>query len=51
MLTVLRCSRAPLDDDQISRLAGMNRHYVNAICRQLAAERRITRDRALVASW
>lgn len=45
VLTVVRASRIPLDDDEIALRAQMNRHYVNAICRQLAAEQLITRER------
>lgn len=42
---MLRRARLPLDDDQIARAVPMNRHYANTICRQLAAERLITRLR------
>ncbi|HUX71510.1 MAG TPA: hypothetical protein VMV41_13420, partial [Cellulomonadaceae bacterium] len=45
VLTVVRTSRIPLDDDEIALTARMNRHYVNAICRELAAEQIITRER------
>lgn len=44
MLRIVRGSRVPLDDDQIAQAAQMNRVYVNMICRQLAAERVITRS-------
>ena len=44
VLTVISRSPMPLDDDQIAQAAQMNRHYVNAICRQLAAEQFITRE-------
>ncbi len=47
VLTALRHSRLPLNDDEIARAISMNRHYVNAICRQLAAERLITRERGI----
>ena len=43
MLVILRQSGAALDDDQIADAAGMNRVYVNVICRQLAAEGLIAR--------
>jgi hypothetical protein len=45
VLAVVCANRIPLDDDQIALRAQMNRHYVNAICRQLAAEHLITRER------
>lgn len=38
ILTALRNSSAPLDDDQIADVGHMNRVYVNALCRQLAAD-------------
>lgn len=43
VVTLLARSQLPLDDDQIAQKIPMNRHYVNAICRRLAAERFITR--------
>jgi DNA-binding GntR family transcriptional regulator len=45
VLAVLRFSRVPLDDDEIATLTKVNRHYVNAICRRLAADQLITRNR------
>jgi hypothetical protein len=45
VLRILRQSRVPLDDDQIAEAAHMNRVYVNVICRQLAADGLIIRDR------
>ncbi len=33
-----------LDDDDISGRLGMNRHYVNQICRRLSAEGKVTRE-------
>lgn len=36
-----------LDDDQIAQFANMNRVYVNKICRQLARDNLITRDRGV----
>jgi hypothetical protein len=44
VLRILRRSHIPLDDDQIAQAAQMNRHYVNAIRRQLAADRVIIRS-------
>ncbi|WP_212829922.1 Rrf2 family transcriptional regulator [Catellatospora sp. TT07R-123] len=44
-MALLRRDRQPLDDDQIARAIPMNRHYVNQICRQLATEGVVTRDR------
>jgi hypothetical protein len=38
-------SPVPLDDDQIAQAAQMNRVYVNAICRQLAQDSLIIRDK------
>lgn len=38
VLDVLRAATEPLDDDQIAQLAGINRHYVNALCRNLERE-------------
>jgi hypothetical protein len=43
VLSVLQARRTPLDDDQIAQAVDMNRHYVNAICRQLAVEQLISR--------
>ncbi len=45
VLSALHTSRLPVDDDQIARIASMDRHHVNTICRQLAADRVITRYR------
>lgn len=45
VLSALRGSRSPLDDDQLAQAIPMNRHYVNAICRALATEQIITRYR------
>ena len=42
---LIRQSPVPLDDDQIAEAAQMNRVYVNAICRQLAQDNLIIRDR------
>ena len=44
VLQILRRSPAPLDDDQVAAAAQMNRVYVNAVCRQLAADGLITRQ-------
>ncbi len=44
VLTLIRESPVPLDDDQIARSAEMNRVNVNAICRQLAQDNLIVRD-------
>jgi hypothetical protein len=43
VLWTLRQSSEALDDDQIAEAAQMNRVYVNAICRQLAAEGLVVR--------
>jgi hypothetical protein len=32
-----------LDDDEVARRLGINRHYVNTICRKLAADHKISR--------
>ena len=40
----MRLNAKPLDDDQIAAAAGMNRVYVNQLCRQLAAEGLIVRQ-------
>jgi hypothetical protein len=45
IMALLHRDRQPLDDDQIARAVPMNRHYVKQICRQLAIEGVITRDR------
>lgn len=45
VLAVLRQGREPLDDDEIADLAGMNRVYVNALCRALAEDGLIVRRR------
>lgn len=37
-------ARSALDDDEIAARLAMNRHYVNQICRQLAAEGLIRRE-------
>lgn len=42
---IIRQSPVPLDDDQIAQAARMNRVYVNAICRQLADDNLIIRNR------
>jgi hypothetical protein len=44
VLEILRRSPVPLDDDQVAAAAQMNRVYVNAVCRRLAAEGLITRQ-------
>jgi hypothetical protein len=44
VLEILRRSPAPLDDDQVAAAAQMNRVYVNAVCRRLAAEGLIIRQ-------
>lgn len=43
MLEVLARAAQPLDDDQIARISGINRYYVNALCNKLAAEGLIKR--------
>lgn len=45
VLEILRRSPLPLDDDQVAAAAQMNRVYVNHLCRQLAAEGLIVRQR------
>jgi predicted transcriptional regulator len=45
VMEVLRRAREPLDDDEIADLAGMNRVYVNALCRALAQDGLIVRRR------
>jgi hypothetical protein len=45
VLEVLGRDGKPLDDDEIADLAGMNRVYVNALCRALAEEGLIVRRR------
>jgi hypothetical protein len=45
VLEILRRSPEPLDDDQVAAAAQMNRVYVNHLCRQLAAEGLIVRQR------
>jgi hypothetical protein len=47
VLLLIRQSPVPLDDDQIAQAARMNRVYVNAICRQLAQDNLIIRDRGV----
>ena len=42
---LLREVGVPLDDDDIADRLGMNRHYVNAICRQLAKDGLTTRTK------
>jgi hypothetical protein len=45
VLGIVRHSREPLDDDQLAAAAQMNRVYVNQLCRQLAAEGLVVRQR------
>lgn len=45
VLGIVRQSREPLDDDQLAAAAQMNRVYVNQLCRQLAAEGLVVRQR------
>jgi DNA-binding GntR family transcriptional regulator len=47
VLEVLRRGGKPLDDDEIADLAGMNRVYVNALCRTLAEDGLIVRRRGV----
>ncbi len=44
VLGLLREVGLPLDDDDISDRIGMNRHYVNQVCRRLAADGLIQRE-------
>jgi hypothetical protein len=46
VLEILRHNPNPLDDDQVAAAAQMNRVYVNQLCRQLAAEGLIVRQRS-----
>jgi len=46
VLGIVRHSREPLDDDQLAAAAQMNRVYVNQLCRQLAAEGLVVRQRS-----
>ena len=45
VLGIVHRSREPLDDDQLAAAAQMNRVYVNQLCRQLAAEGLVVRQR------
>lgn len=45
VLGLLAQEEVPLDDDQIAHRLGANRHYINAVCRRLAASHRIVRQR------
>lgn len=45
VMGVLRRGGSPLDDDEIAALVGMNRVYVNALCRALAKDGLIVRCR------
>jgi hypothetical protein len=55
IVELLQQVRLSLDDDDIAGRLGMNRHYVNQICRQLAAERWTVRVRGsagkLLNTW
>ncbi len=44
VLSILRRSAEPLDDDQVAAATGINRVYVNQLCRHLAAEGLIVRQ-------
>lgn len=45
VLGILRASTEPLDDDQVAAAVGMSRVYANQLCRHLAAEGLIVRQR------
>lgn len=38
VLGALRDAGRPLDDEELAAATGINRHYVNAICRRLASD-------------
>jgi hypothetical protein len=43
VLSALHTATVPLDDDELGRRTGRERHYVNALCRRLAADGLIRR--------
>lgn len=45
ILGALRKGGRPLDDDELAAATGINRHYVNAICRSLASDGTLIRRR------
>jgi hypothetical protein len=45
VLGTLRDAGRPLDDDELAAATGINRHYVNAICRRLASDGILLRRR------
>lgn len=51
ILEVLRRSAVPLDDDEIAAAANVNRHYVNTLCRRLAAAGKTTRSVGLSGKY
>jgi hypothetical protein len=51
VIDLLRAVGLELDDDEIAERLGMNRHYVNQVCRALAADGIIVRTHGPVGKY
>jgi DNA-binding IscR family transcriptional regulator len=51
VMAVLEGAGTALDDDEIAARTGINRHYVNAVCRRLAAAGVVWRATGPAESW